>query len=42
MIHNTGEASLSVTEPLAARYRPVRDSRKQVKAVWHGTCVRKP
>ena len=42
MVHNTGEALLSVTEPLAARYRPVRDSRKQVKAVWHGTCVRKP
>ena len=42
MIHNTGDGLLGVTEPLAARYRPVRDSRKQVKVVWHGTCVRNP
>ena len=33
MIHNTGEALLGVTEPLAAHYRPVRDVRKQGKTV---------
>ena len=38
----TGEDLLGVTEPPAARYRPVRDSRKQVKAVWRGTCMHKP
>ena len=38
----TGEPLPRVTEPLAARDHPLRDSRKQVQAVWRGTCVRKP
>ena len=39
---NCGEALLGVTEPLSARYRPIHDSRKQVKAVCRDTSVRKP
>lgn len=33
-----GQALRGVTEPRAALYRPVRDSRKPVQAVWLGTC----
>lgn len=38
----TGEALLGVREPLAACYQPVRDSHKQVAAVWLGTCIFEP
>ena len=38
----TGQALLGVRVPLAARYRPVREARKQVEAVEFGTCVRQP
>ena len=38
----TDDALLVVTEPLAGRHHPVRDARKRVKAVRHGTYVCKP
>jgi len=38
----TGQALLGVRVPLAARYRPVRDVRKRVRAVELGICLRHP